>query len=190
MMMLRSGRSVTTTENAPTLEDIALGLSQIVRFGGQTLFEWTVAHHSLVVMRIAERYYGPEMPLLPLHLLLHDAHECLTSDIPRDFKTAEMSKLQEELDWRIYAELGVLWPTYLERTWVKYIDNVALLAEAQVVTPPATYEAILDSLRPTYMAPAYDEIVTVKAVLGIEDVEEAYISNAQFYLARAHELLT
>lgn len=150
-MMTVTGEYVTREQGAPSVEAMALGLSRIPRFAGQTLFDWNVADHLVVCMRwcrilrrdggadIIARYGVP----LELHVLLHDAHEAMTGDIPTTFKTDDMRRLQRQLDERLYAALQLPMPTSSEREWIKAIDAGMLLAEAKVVTPPATYEKIV-----------------------------------------------
>lgn len=151
-MMTLSGTYIGRDEGAPTIDDIARGLSRMPRFAGQTTFLWTVADHSIVCMRLAkklireglmvghsDRSYAP----FPLHVLLHDGHEALTGDIPTTFKTDDMRKLQKRLDVRIYCGLGLPMPTSCERAAIKTIDRDMLLAEAFVCTPQATYSRIV-----------------------------------------------
>jgi hypothetical protein len=149
-MMTLSGRYINRTEGAPSLEDIALGLSRMPRFGGQTKFLWTVADHVVCaheyvqVMRVKywDTLFGGASLFLPLHVLLHDAHEAMTSDIPTTFKTQDMKDLQYTLDKRIYESLRLPLPNSMELSYIKAVDKAMLLAEASVVAPRATYEKI------------------------------------------------
>lgn len=152
-MMTLSGAYIGRDEGAPTIDDIARGLSRMPRFAGQTHFLWTVADHSVVCMRLAEEllqeglfvdgYSNRSALPFELHALLHDAHEALTGDIPTTFKTDDMRELQNRLDVRIYHKLLLPFPTNRERAAIKTIDRVMLLAEARVCTPSATYERIV-----------------------------------------------
>jgi len=47
-MMGVGGSLVTRMGGMLSLDEIALGLSRLPRFGGQTTIDWTVAQHSLV----------------------------------------------------------------------------------------------------------------------------------------------
>ena len=58
------------------LGDVARGLAQINRFGGQSRRAFSVAQHSLVVARLA-------YPSVKLAALLHDAHEAFLGDWTR-----------------------------------------------------------------------------------------------------------
>lgn len=124
-IMLRSGRRVTRTHGVPTLEDIAYGLARIPRFVGQTVIPWTVLDH---VLYCASLVATPEIKLA---MLLHDAHEALTSDIPTDMKTDDMRTLQGQLDVRImdaYYPGGI---DAFDRVYVvPHLDRLALAVEA------------------------------------------------------------
>lgn len=152
-MMTLTGNYVGVDVGAPSLEDMALGLSRIPRFGGQTVFLWTVADHVVCATRYLERLIRMGLSthsttsLLPLHVLLHDAHEALTSDIPTTFKTADMKALQKRLDVRLYASLGLPTPTSMEADLIKQIDRQMLLSEARICTPATTYNKICEETR-------------------------------------------
>ena len=65
-----------------TIEDIAHGLANTCRYGGQCQFYYSVGTHSLYVSReLAD--HGPEMQL---YGLFHDAAEAYITDIPRPLK--------------------------------------------------------------------------------------------------------
>jgi 5'-deoxynucleotidase YfbR-like HD superfamily hydrolase len=103
MPMTHSGVLVTPGNGvAPPLVDIALGLSRQPRFGGQTRRWWSVLDHSLFVADLAARE-GRGLRVI-LALLLHDAHEALTGDIPTSLKKDDMRDVQASLDERIMRE--------------------------------------------------------------------------------------
>jgi len=62
-----------------SIDDIAQGLSGMVRFSGQSEQFWSVAAHSIVVSRIA-----PDS--LKLAALLHDSSEAYVCDLARSIK--------------------------------------------------------------------------------------------------------
>lgn len=66
------------------IEDIAHALSNICRFGGHTPYFYSVAQHSLLVMRLAE--YSNEPPETQLAALMHDATEAYVSDMIKPIK--------------------------------------------------------------------------------------------------------
>lgn len=138
-MMTQSGNQVLPTNDvAPTLDDIALGLSRAPRFAGQSLVPWSVAEHSMVVALLAR----PLGAAMELHGLLHDAHEAVTGDVPSSWKPPELRALQKGLDARIYRALGVVRPSPEEAVQVKLLDLQALVVEAKWVAVPRAYLAI------------------------------------------------
>lgn len=73
--------------------DIAHGLSNQCRYGGQCKFRYSVAEHSLIVSQIAGWYYAKKFILdllsveeIMLMALLHDASETYLVDIPTPVK--------------------------------------------------------------------------------------------------------
>ncbi len=62
-----------------SLEDIARGLSNICRFGGQRKQFYSVAHHSMLVAVLAPNE-------LRLYALLHDASEAYLGDVVKPLK--------------------------------------------------------------------------------------------------------
>lgn len=147
--MSRSGVLVTPDNDAaPPLQDIALSLSRQPRFGGHTIDPWSVAEHSMVVALIARALTIPENgrqvigSRQEMYALVHDAHGSVTGDIPSTFKVPEMRALQEQLDQRIYVELGISAPDAKMIAFIKRCDREALLAEAKLCATHGVYEAI------------------------------------------------
>lgn len=124
---------------APALQDIAVGLGRAPRFAGQTRQWWSVLHHSFVVELLVRESFDPDgltAIARPARLaaLLHDAHECITADIPTTWKHVGMKELQKELDQRIAARYGVDFSS--PSALIRACDQTALLAEGQIVGPP------------------------------------------------------
>lgn len=68
--------------------DIAVGLANTNRFFGQTLSPFSVAEHSVLVLRIFDVLY-PDAPLAERqYALCHDAHEAYINDIGSPLKRA------------------------------------------------------------------------------------------------------
>jgi len=63
--------------------DIAHSLSQTCRFLGHPPFFYSVAEHSLLVMKAMDLFKTEITPRLKLGALLHDAEECYVGDIIR-----------------------------------------------------------------------------------------------------------
>lgn len=143
--MTITGEYLTLEGGAPSLEAMARGLSRMPRFAGQTLPDWNVDDHLVVAEQMARHLFPGWPEILFLHVLLHDAHEVYTGDIPTSFKLPVMKTLQEEvLDRRIYDSLGLKLPENGTKNIIKVIDEEALLAEAAHVVPKMTYDKIVE----------------------------------------------
>jgi hypothetical protein len=82
------------------LADVALGLSQMPRYAGQTNRPYSVAQHSLLVAQLC--------PEFTLYSLLHDAQEAFLCDLPTPLKLALRTfgeSAYDELEWRLYKAL-------------------------------------------------------------------------------------
>lgn len=137
MPMTHSGVLVTPENaNVPTLLDIALGLSRQPRFAGQCRRWWTVLDHSLFAAELAAR--DGESDRTVLAVLLHDAHEALTGDIPTSLKTEQQRAVQRALDIRIATAYFPGGPAAFARQndQIKKYDQRALCAEAVEIGPP------------------------------------------------------
>jgi 5'-deoxynucleotidase YfbR-like HD superfamily hydrolase len=146
-MMTASGRLVLPgNDTAPSLEDIALGLSRLPRFGGQCRVEWTVLDHSLLVGHLMATRFAPYVSNSEreLHGLLHDAHEAITGDVPTPWKTAEVKQQQAALDRRLYDSLHIPLPSMFLRTELGMADRWALIAEADEVGPYDLYAHLIN----------------------------------------------
>jgi hypothetical protein len=136
MPLTHSGRLVNIGRpDAPSLEDIGLGLSRQPRYTGQTRVWFSVLDHSLFVLDMAK----DETPEVQLAVLLHDAHESLTADVPTGFKPPELRELQK----------GFLDPLIMEAHYpggfaafeassasIAEYDRRALVSEAIEIGPP------------------------------------------------------
>lgn len=132
----------------PNIIDIAIGLSRMPRFGGQTRRYWPVLLHSIVCCELAIAKTQEQRKIMLC--LLHDAHEAITSDVPAFFKPAEMKAWQAEIDERFFTSLN-LWPLSDEEIeFVKTIDDEALRAEALAVGPPTIMQRISPPLNSHY----------------------------------------
>lgn len=118
------------TKYAPTIHDIAVGLSRIPRWAGATIrgSEWSVLHHVLACGRLARRAkFSPEAVLFAY---LHDMEEMATGDIPTPFKTEQQKGLERRLRRWMYKEtVKRQYPTPLTVEAVKILDDRLKLAE-------------------------------------------------------------
>jgi len=153
MPLTFDGRLVQPGRNeAPTLRDIALSLSRIPRFGGHTRRWWSVLDHSVFVYLLAVEMDKREYHDLSLALLLHDAHETMTGDVPSDVKLQAMRQQQSAFDVEIVREhfpLGM--DAWMElKPFVKEYDRRALHAEAWLLGPPGLMDADDDTYERLY----------------------------------------
>jgi len=184
-MMTLSGRYLTLEDGTPTLDDIAVGLSRLPRFVGQTTRPYTVAHHSLVVsdMTILGRGKAEWFGELSMHALFHDAHEMMTGDIPTTFKTLDMRRLQQELDARLYNAFGLPKPRAIHRELVKQYDRQALLAEAYVLTPATTYERICEETE-SHAETMFIEVVEKRSTETPEEAADDFSAIASVLIGK------
>jgi len=183
-MMTHSGAMVSMHAGVPSLEDIALALSRIPRFGGHCRTPWSVLQHSLVCEQIARNDGRTKMTRLIA--LLHDAHEALTGDVPSPLKVPQLKVLQKQLDERIFGAYICNGPPslYLPITLeiVRQIDYRALVAEAVTVGPPGLgYANVIELFGDE---PRREDVETVKRELETPDPE----SNQRYFLRLVEEL--
>jgi hypothetical protein len=132
---------------APSLYAIGYQLSKLPRYGGATIGHWTVLHHSYAAMYYAAMW-RPKETWLSIHALLHDAHEAITGDVPRGWKTDDLRTYQHELDQRIYTSLHISTPDLLTARLVKTIDNQLGYNEAQVYAPQTAPVILREGINP------------------------------------------
>jgi hypothetical protein len=108
---------------------------RLVRFSGAAEVFWPIGMHMLLVADLMPRqvYAGPSdapaNPWMEVYGLLHDAAEVCVGDVPRPMKTAEARALEDRVQSRIYAALGVPEPTAAVTAAIKEADFRAALAE-------------------------------------------------------------
>lgn len=101
-MITQSGICIETIggkSGTPTAEDIAIHAGRLCRFGGAVWYP--LLPHLVLVGLLAYRRSGKVENLL--WGFLHDAHECVTGDVPRPFKCDCMRWEQQAIDRRILA---------------------------------------------------------------------------------------
>ena len=140
MYITYTGNEVApNNNNSPHLTDIAVQLGRIVRFAGALEPWWSVLHHVIVCKELIT--HEPEyhklteegQKLAELHALLHDAHESITSDIPKAWKNEGNKKAQEDLDIRIWAHFNIPAPKGIIKELIHLADWKALNAEGYVL---------------------------------------------------------
>lgn len=172
-MMTNSGRLVLPGgDDVPTLDDIALGLSRIPRFAGQTSELYTVAEHSLAAANLAA---DPDRwdRALPLHALLHDAHETASSDVPTTWKPTALSVWQDKFDRQLYRRYALPDPSPAAVIEVRAIDRALLLAEAKLFHPRA-YIRLSEEMQ---LAASHEALAAVGYIRQLHDGDPARVRS-------------
>ncbi len=134
-----SGRRLNLLDPSPLdveIEDIALGLSRVARWNGQTEgpHAFTVAQHSLLVLQLIEQVRPLPPRLLRLAALLHDSPEYVTSDLITPFKAAvgdAYKAVEARIEAAVHIRFGL--PAVLADDWrrtIKRADKDAAFLEA------------------------------------------------------------
>lgn len=130
-----SGRYVNLLDPAPAdinITDIAVGLSQVCRFGGHLPSMYSVAEHSLHVASMLHRQFGNDE--WTLAGLLHDATEAYLGDMVRPLKLAmpDYQAAEERMADVIGVAFG-LPDKWWRHPMVKEADEAALVWEMATV---------------------------------------------------------
>jgi hypothetical protein len=149
------------------IDDIALGLSRVARWNGQTVGEhgFSVAQHCLVVEEICA-YIAPDItPAERLMAVLHDAPEYVIGDMISPFKAAlgfDYKRFEAHLEQAIHIRFGLppLMPQAL-KALIKRADHACAYFEATQLVgfsesearqffgePPDGYQLIITPLPP------------------------------------------
>ena len=145
-----SGRRLDLLDPSPLdveIEDIALGLSRVARWNGQTTGRhgFSVAQHSLLVVDLVAAGRPPASDRMLLAALLHDAGEYVTSDLITPFKAAvgpAYKDVERRLERAVYLRFGL--PAELPANWrrrIKRADKVAAFVEATALAGFTVAEA-------------------------------------------------
>ena len=134
-----SGRKLDILSPSPfdiEIEDIALGLSRVTRWNGQTTgkYPYSVAQHSLLVEELFNIQYPDLDKKWNLAALLHDAPEYVIGDLITPFKYALNNSyrfVEDNLIKAIYLRFGLpaLLPRQIESK-IKKIDKSLAWFEA------------------------------------------------------------
>jgi len=145
-----SGRRLDLLDPSPLdveIEDIALGLSRVARWNGQTEGDWafTVAQHSLLVEELTAAIKKDLPAQWRLAALLHDAPEYVVGDLITPFKAAvgeDYKALERRLQGAVHLRFGL--PARLPEAIAKLIkraDKMAAYLEATQLAGFAEAEA-------------------------------------------------
>lgn len=118
------------------IDDIALGLSRVARWNGQTLGEhgFSVAQHSLIVEDICAHIDPKITTPHRLMALLHDAPEYVIGDMISPFKAAlglDYRRFENHLEQAIHVRFGLpaLMPAPVKKL-IKQADHACAYFEA------------------------------------------------------------
>lgn len=102
----KTGRQINLHNPTPdmiSIDDIAYGLSNIVRFGGQMDFAYTVAQHSILVAILA-----PDE--LKFEALMHDAAEAYIGDVIKPLKVMlgeSYATIERKMEAAIWSHFNI-----------------------------------------------------------------------------------
>lgn len=133
-----SGRRLDLLDPSPLdieIEDVALGLSRVARWNGQTLgaHGYSVAQHALLVLDLVRTEQACTRAL-ELAALLHDASEYVTSDLITPFKAAigpAYKDVERRVEQAVRLRFGL--PADLPEEWrsaIKRADHLSAFLEA------------------------------------------------------------
>lgn len=137
-----SGRRLDLLDPSPLdveIEDIALGLSRVARWNGQTTgaHGLSVAQHSLLVLDILEATVSRPSREFRRAALLHDASEFVTADLITPFKRVigdAYKAVEARVQEAVHLRFGL--PARLPQDWtgaIKRADGDAAFLEAVAV---------------------------------------------------------
>lgn len=138
------------------IEDIAHGLSNICRFGGQTNTFYSVAQHSVLVSHeleaCAQVWKESDQTVDVKHWgmigLMHDSAEAFIGDIPRPLKNLlpDYKVIEARVEQAIFPIFGIPYPLPAA---VKQVDLVLLATEQRDLMPEHDDEwALIKGIKP------------------------------------------
>jgi len=125
------------------VRDVAHGLANTCRYGGQCQFYYSVATHSVYVSRELQREFGPEVQL---YGLFHDAAEAYVTDVPRPVKdeVGEFEAIESDVLAAVWDHLGVESPSPEQWEAVMAADDRLFHYESDVLLDRFQPEAVPD----------------------------------------------
>ena len=121
------------------IKDIAISLSNICRFTGHVTRAYSVAEHSLLVLKLVRILQGHDSAEILLSALLHDAPEAYLADVSSPFKGALVNyHALEERTWQRIADKHGL--SRKMDPVIKEADRIALFMESLILQPHSKQE--------------------------------------------------
>lgn len=172
------------------LEDIARGLSNTCRFGGQLEYFYSVAQHSVLCYELSKKLNNDDS--INLACLLHDAPESITGDqlspikgnmaistMP-DGKIVSINQLEDKILEAINKKFGFNFNYH--HPSIKYIDRVLLNSESFYLRGFKITEdlpILIDRIIPLNPKDAYIQFIGVCKEMGLvtltpENVDAAF----------------
>lgn len=160
----------------PTVQDIAVGLSTELRWGGQTIVPWSVLHHVLAGLTQIDL----SRPWARLQWMFHDAEEIYTGDIPSPFKTKQQRELADVIRDMIFDE--ILGFPFVESE-ITELDTILASAESAVLCTPTRAVKVNGGLRaPASLKFVIWDLARMDVRLGIDVFMEQFIACSRAVL--------
>lgn len=174
------------SESTMTLEDVALALSNICRWGGHCHPFFSVAQHALLVVELTRKLTTD--PLVLFYALHHDDHESVRGDIPTPRKRYLKKHKQyfagdeESIDAWLYENLlGVPYPIPEEiKHLIKQADWTALCTEKKYLKPGTVLWHPMDKLEDPMPEKFFEHFKTM------ENPFKAFLDTHKFYKEIIH----
>ena len=151
----------------PSPTDMAVQLGRIPRFAGATGPWWSVLHHIRLCVLLWRDSAHDLLPLqskeVELLILLHEADECATGDVPTLWKSDSMRKDAAKLQARTFRAYLGRDPNERALEHVKIIDELALRIEAEQVGPSGVlvHSGLARAYRPEEVARGHQHIGSI-----------------------------
>lgn len=126
---------------AAPVEELALWMARLIRFQGRSPVPMSVACHSMIVMKLLPENRTTAAARLAL---LHDAHECYASDVPRPVKQRlgfELDNITNEIDAILFPRYRLTF-TEEDRKQVEAADHMANRIECETLHMASLDQAV------------------------------------------------
>lgn len=117
---------------AAPVEELALWMARLIRFQGRSPVPMSVACHSMIVAKLLPAGCTTAAAQLAL---MHDAHECYVSDVPRPVKQRlgfELDNITDEIDAILFPRYRLMF-TENDRKQVEAADHMANRIECETL---------------------------------------------------------